>query len=107
MVTEEILNIIQAYVTVLRDRGVTVDKVILFGSQAAGTANPVSDIDLAVVSPGFGNNRYEEGKLLLQLAWRIDRRLQPIPLAFGALEEQDWVPLYHEIRTNGLEVQVA
>ena len=39
--------------TALRESGLTVEKLILFGSQAKGTAREDSDIDVAVVSPDF------------------------------------------------------
>ena len=38
-----------------------------------------SDLDIAVVSPDFGKDRFEEGKLLRRIAWRIDPRIEPIP----------------------------
>ena len=39
--------------TALRESGLDVEKLILFGSQAKGTAREDSDIDVAVVSPDF------------------------------------------------------
>ena len=37
-----------------------IDEAILFGSQAIGTANEFSDIDLAVISPDFKDKSYKE-----------------------------------------------
>jgi len=81
---------------------VRVERVILFGSHTAGTARPDSDIDVAVVSPDFGRDRFEESKVLFQTAWRIDPRIEPVPIASGALERDTWQPLLHEITTKGL-----
>jgi len=39
--------------TALRESGLEVEKLILFGSQAKGTAREDSDIEVAVVSPDF------------------------------------------------------
>jgi predicted nucleotidyltransferase len=39
--------------TALRESGLQVEKLVLFGSQAKGFAREDSDIDVAVVSPDF------------------------------------------------------
>mgnify|MGYP005608611547 CR=1 FL=1 len=39
-----------------------------------------SDIDVAIISPDFGRNRFEEKKLLMQAARRIDPRIEPVPI---------------------------
>jgi predicted nucleotidyltransferase len=50
-----------------------VQKVILFGSYANGTAKKTSDIDIAVISPEFSRmNELERIKLLLDCAHRIN-----------------------------------
>ncbi len=51
--TDRINAIVSSYVGALKVKGFSVDNVYLFGSQARGTANPGSDIDLIVVSPEF------------------------------------------------------
>ncbi|MCL6478757.1 MAG: nucleotidyltransferase domain-containing protein [Peptococcaceae bacterium] len=43
------LKIAKKYVQALRKRGVSFQSVILFGSQARGTAKPESDLDLLVI----------------------------------------------------------
>lgn len=94
-------ELIAAYSAALEERGVRVEQIILFGSHTAGTTRPDSDLDLAVVSPDFGRDRYEESKILFQTAWRIDPRIEPVPIPSGALERDTWQPLLHEIRMNG------
>lgn len=46
-------RVIREYVEAIRAQGLNVEKVILYGSQAKGTARQDSDIDLLVVSPDF------------------------------------------------------
>ena len=65
-----------------------------------------SDIDLAIVSSNFGKDRFEGGKLLLKLAWRVDSRIQPLPFSLDAIEKSNWIPLIHEIKKNGVEITV-
>ncbi len=42
--------------------------------------------------------------LLLKIAWRIDPRLNPIPVSTEAFEKETWIPLIYEIRQKGIEV---
>jgi predicted nucleotidyltransferase len=65
-----------------------------------------SDIDVAVVSPDFGKDRFEEGVRLFQIACDIDPRIEPIPLSPESFENDTWLPLIYEIRKNGVEVKV-
>jgi predicted nucleotidyltransferase len=49
----QITTLIRRYVAALEARGIPVERVILFGSHAAGHAQEWSDIDIAVISPKF------------------------------------------------------
>jgi len=55
------------------------DYAYLFGSHAKGTSNQWSDIDLAIVSPDFSEDLYEERLVLMRLAAEIDDRIEPKP----------------------------
>ncbi len=103
MVKTEIEQAVLKLVMALTAKGIRIDKIILYGSQATvGKSHPDSDIDLAVVSPDFGKDRFEEGKTLLQIAWRIDPRFEPIPISSESYENDTWVPLIYEIRQKGV-----
>jgi len=103
MVKTEIEQAVLKLVKALTIKGIRVDKIILYGSQVPGRKPRTdSDIDLAVVSPDFGKDRFEEGKTLLQIAWRIDPRLEPIPISSESYENDTWVPLIYEIRQKGV-----
>ena len=71
------LNVINLYVNLLKQKGVDVSKVILFGSYAKGTAKPESDIDIAIVSSQFGKNNLKEIMFLRRIALKIDSHLEP------------------------------
>ncbi len=107
MVDPEIRNIILRYVNVLTTRGIRVEKAVLYGSYASGNIHPGSDLDLAIVSPDFGKDRFEEGKKLLQIAWRVDPRIEPVPISSDSYENDTWIPLIYEIRQKGVEVQLV
>jgi hypothetical protein len=44
--------------------------------------------------------------MLLQIAWRIDPRLEPIPISSDPYEKDTWVPLIYEIKEKGVEVEL-
>ena len=107
MVDPEIRNIISAFLKALTAKGIRVEKAVLYGSYASGNIHADSDLDLAVVSPDFGKDRFEEGKMLLRLAWRIDPRIEPIPVSSEAYERDTWIPLIYEIRKKGIEFAIG
>jgi len=106
MVNPEIRSIILRFVDVLNSKGIRVEKAVLYGSYASGNVHTGSDLDLAIISPDFGKNRFEEGKMLLQIAWRIDPRLEPIPISSESYQNDTWVPLIYEIKEKGIELEL-
>jgi predicted nucleotidyltransferase len=106
MVSSEIRDIISRFVNALTVKGIRVEKAILYGSHVSGKIHAGSDLDLAIVSPDFGKDKYEERKMLLQLAWRIDPRIEPIPISSDSYKNDTWIPLIHEIRQKGIELEL-
>ena len=104
MVTQDIRNIIGQFVKVISSSGIRVDKALLYGSVTTDRNTADSDFDVAIVSSDFGHDRFKEGKMLTQLAWRIDTRLHPVPVSADSYNNDTWVPLIHEIRQHGVEV---
>ncbi|OGR03600.1 MAG: hypothetical protein A2511_12730 [Deltaproteobacteria bacterium RIFOXYD12_FULL_50_9] len=104
MVAQEIRDIVSRFVEVVASRGIHIDKTMLYGSFATGTQTPDSDLDIAVISCDFGRDRYTEGKMLMQIAWRIDSRLHPVPVSIDSYMNDTWIPLIYEIREHGVEV---
>ena len=104
---DQALKIIKKFVKRLREEGISVDRVFLYGSYAAGQGRGDSDIDVAIVSKDFGKDRVEEGMALYRIAGKVDTRLEPVPISVEAYENDTWLPLIYEIRSKGLEVRVA
>ena len=104
---KQTLKIIQRYVKRLRQEGISVDRVILYGSYAAGKERRDSDIDVAIVSRDFGKDRVEEGISLYRIAGEVNARLEPIPISVEAYENDTWIPLIYEIKAKGLELKGA
>jgi len=105
MAKKTILNdtpdrLIVRYHQALRDAGIPVEKLILFGSYARGTARQWSDIDLCVVSQTFGKNRHDERIVLMGLTHKIDPMIEPHP--YNSKDLQDpYDPIAAEIRKYG------
>lgn len=60
---------------VREDRRVTA--AYLYGSEARGQAGPWSDIDIAIISPDFGDDLFAAQLALMKLAAKLDERIEP------------------------------
>ncbi|MDP3582441.1 MAG: nucleotidyltransferase domain-containing protein [Ignavibacteria bacterium] len=98
--TLEIYPSILRYINAIRQY-FEIDSVFLFGSYATGAESSDSDIDLAIVSSSFSDNRFNDNVILGKLTWGIDTRIEPIGFT---PEEFQARFLAQEIRTKGLEV---
>ena len=99
---------LEIYPTILRyinavSQHFKIDSVFLFGSYAAGCASSDSDIDLAIISSSFGNNRFDDNVTLGKLTWGIDTRIEPIGFT---PEEFQARFLAQEIKMKGIEIPV-
>jgi predicted nucleotidyltransferase len=65
------------YLETLRTKNIKVKKAILYGSHALGTNDRDSDIDLAIISPDFGRDRFGEALMLKKLTRDIDLDISP------------------------------
>jgi predicted nucleotidyltransferase len=101
------IRVVREFVNALKRQGITIDRVILYGSYVNGTVRPDSDIDVAVVSKDFGKDRVEEGMTLFRIAGKIDPRLEPVPFSTKMYEKDTWIPLIYEIREKGEEVKIS
>jgi len=74
----------------------------VYGSHARGAASEWSDIDLAVVSPDFTADRFQERVTLMRLAATIDSRIEPHPFRPDEFTSND--PLAYEVQRTGIQV---
>ena len=95
------LAIINEYVDLLRNKGIEVSKVILFGSYAKGTARPESDIDIAIISSQFGKDNLKEMMFLRRMALKINSYLEPLPFSPQGIEDR-YSSLAQEIAKYGI-----
>ncbi len=83
---KDVLNILSRFRVVLESKKIHVEKMVLFGSWAKGTAGKFSDIDVVVVSRDFsGKDLWSRAKLLGSAVYQV---LEPIQAV--ALTPQEW-----------------
>jgi uncharacterized protein len=75
----EVKKIILDFVAELQNLGIEVSQVILYGSYATGRPRDYSDIDVAVISPGFAKlDIFERQELLSKAHYKVKEPLEPI-----------------------------
>lgn len=102
-ITPRLKNTAVRFARAIENEGITIAKVIIFGSYAKGMASRQSDIDLCIVSPEFGKDPVGELQFLLKQSRKIDDRIEPIPVSVD--EYRDTVsPLIFEVKKFGKEI---
>ncbi|MEA3265393.1 MAG: nucleotidyltransferase domain-containing protein [Candidatus Fermentibacteria bacterium] len=97
-----VLKNVQLFLDKLRKTGFLISEAYIFGSYATGNADKWSDIDVAIISPQIGNDRFEERIRLTELAVSIDVRLEPLPFNPDSFTIGD--PFVQQIKTEGIAV---
>ncbi len=103
MNTQAAITLAKRYAQQIKESGIPIEQVVLFGSQAQDTAHPWSDIDVCVVSPLFGKDRHAERVMLMDLLDMTTELIEPHPYSpedfHNTLD-----PLANEIRRIGIVV---
>lgn len=87
--TDELSTVLRQFVQLVTDR-VPVTKVILYGSHARGDARDLSDIDLVVISPSFGQHKLQDLRLLAEVAMECEGEIQALP--YSTIDLQQLAP---------------
>jgi predicted nucleotidyltransferase len=77
-----------------------VQAAYIYGSYSKGNANEWSDIDVAVVSPDFSENMFDERLKLMKIAANIDDRIEPHPFRVEDFDNSN--PIVSEIQKYGI-----
>ncbi|MCL2812612.1 MAG: nucleotidyltransferase domain-containing protein [Clostridia bacterium] len=84
-------------------RVLPVDKAILFGSYAKGTASELSDVDIAFFLREYGGKtRFDLGLLLLKLCRGYKAYFEPLVFETAEIERKN--PFVNEILRTGQEI---
>jgi predicted nucleotidyltransferase len=100
-IAPDVLASVQRFLAVV-GRRLRIEAAYLYGSQVTGTARPWSDIDVAVVSPDFSDDLFQERIALMKSAAAIDERIEPQPFTPERFGPND--PLASEISRPGVRL---
>ena len=100
----EAIGVTRRYFHVLSRAGIDVEKMLVFGSQAKGTAHLGSDIDIAVISKKFGKDYSKERVRLMRLGDSVSLAIEPHPFHPDDLNDR-WSTLAQEIIKYGIPVK--
>ena len=81
-----VINTLRQFINTLEAANIHVERLILYGSHAAGTAREDSDIDIVVISPSFADKGYwERIDILSDAIYRVSA-----PIEATAFTPQEW-----------------
>ena len=101
-----IIDTVKKYLNFLRENGLPVTGGVLYGSYARGEETPDSDIDVLVLSPLFDKNRRTKVAKLWTLAWKVDIRIEPVPVGEKRFQTDNVSPLLEIARREGIFLRV-
>ncbi|HRZ27097.1 MAG TPA: nucleotidyltransferase domain-containing protein [Spirochaetota bacterium] len=90
-------------IEVLRSNNINIKEAYLFGSYAAGSEHDWSDIDIALISDDFSEDRYRERIRVMKITSEIDNRIEPVP--YNSTQFTDLDPLVWEIKNHGIAIR--
>lgn len=103
-VNDQIISKIRKTIGLLNSNNISIKKAYLFGSYASGSEHEWSDIDIALVSADFSEDRYKERLRIMKIVNSIDNRIEPVPYNPEQFTETD--PLVWEIKNHGIEINI-
>ena len=76
---DSIIKDVKRYIAELESNGIPVQKAMLFGSWAKGSASMESDVDVAVISSAFSGDRFQDRRRIIPLRRKINNNIEPLP----------------------------
>ncbi len=97
----EAVRLIQGFTD---SKGVSLEKVVVFGSYAQGRYDEESDLDIAIITKDFeGKDIFERTRMLQGLMWTLIKELK-LPLDIVFFSSAEWhnsSTLFVELVKNG------
>lgn len=97
---EQVKNIINSYAALLINEGLSLEKIILFGSFSKGMQNEDSDIDIAVILKKFNEDKFTTRLKLLKLSRDFEDVIEPHPFLLKDFNDSN--PFALEIIKTGI-----
>ncbi len=96
---QDIIKAVEEFVASANETNITIEKILLFGSYAKGNPHPYSDIDLAVFSPQFVENPFENIKAI-----QPTKRLPQMQLHLYPVNEYEENLFVQEIKKHAVDL---
>lgn len=93
---------VHAYINVLKENGIGIWRIYLYGSSALGAATPYSDIDVAVFLDKDEIHGFDDDALLMKLRRKVDLDLEPHAFAKSDFDHSN--PFIREIINTGKRI---
>lgn len=74
---QAIISALRATLPKIESKGIPVQSMYLYGSYAHGRPKPYSDVDVAVISPVFGDNIIKDTVRLLEVFEQTELMVEP------------------------------
>ncbi len=104
---KQIKKLVLQYIRNLELLGLSIQKVIVFGSQAKGTFKKDRDIDIAVISKDFENiGLWDRAKYLGRAARDIPYPIEALGFSPSQLKKIEQGSILDEITRSGIEVKI-
>ncbi len=90
MVRDKIAEAIKFFENCLKEKGLNVSKIILFGSHSTGKATVDSDVDILIISPDFQNKDiFERARLTKEAEINTIKKFR-VPLDIITLTSEEF-----------------
>jgi predicted nucleotidyltransferase len=92
----------RSFLRILRESGIRVDALYLYGSRAKGTYRKDSDMDVAVISTDFSDDPVKNLEILLPVLKKADVAIETT--SFHPEDFREEHPLVWEILRSGIRI---
>lgn len=100
---QKALKIAKRFVSYVNTHYKKINRAFLFGSYSTGKSHRGSDIDIALVSPFFSKDAYDDQIELMKLKTHIDFDIEPHPFHTSMFRDEN--PIVWEIKQHGIAVK--
>jgi predicted nucleotidyltransferase len=103
MAKKQIIDIARKYLILLREEGIEVDRIYLYGSYSKEKETEDSDIDLMIVASSDNTDDYNTGKIWA-LTKKVNSRIEPYLVSKKRFETDDTSPIIQIVKREGIEI---
>ncbi len=104
-VSDEIVEKLKKFLSMISADGIQLERAILFGSYAKGTADKWSDIDVALVSKDFTGIGFYDRKRINPFIIKVDSRIEPHPFRPEDFTRDN--PFLDQILKDAIEIPLS